>query len=131
MFLKHPKCIVLSDVRNLCLQVDKITFLYKVKEGAAGASFGLNVARLAGLPPAVTARASAIASCLTRDGRFQPPPGAQGGSGDAGVGGEFASGDEPAIDLFRQCLKGDLTDNELRRLRDDARALPDVAQATL
>lgn len=33
----------------------------QVKDGAAGASFGLNVAIMAGLPPAVIARASAIA----------------------------------------------------------------------
>ena len=100
------------------MQVDKITFLYKVKEGAAGASFGLNVARLAGLPAAVTARASAIASCLTRDGRFQPPPRPQGG--DCGDGGELPESDRRDLGVVRQCLNPQMSDDQLKRLRAEA-----------
>jgi DNA mismatch repair protein MutS len=51
--------------------VDKITFLYKVKRGAAGTSFGLNVAMMAGLPHPLIARASSIADALARSGRVE------------------------------------------------------------
>ena len=36
---------------------DEVTFLYKMAEGPAGHSYGINVARLAGLPDAVLNRA--------------------------------------------------------------------------
>lgn len=39
---------------------DKVTFMYKVKDGAAGHSYGVNVARLAGLPDAVIERAKEV-----------------------------------------------------------------------
>lgn len=41
-------------------QVDEVTFLYKVKEGAMGKSYGVNVAVLAGLPLDVVNRARQI-----------------------------------------------------------------------
>lgn len=48
-------------VRNVHVVVkeekDQVTFLYKVKEGRADRSYGINVARLAGLPEAVLDRA--------------------------------------------------------------------------
>ena len=48
-------------VRNVHVVVkedkEKVTFLYKVKEGRADRSYGINVAKLAGLPEAVTDRA--------------------------------------------------------------------------
>ena len=48
-------------VRNVHVVVrednDEVTFLYKVKSGPAGHSYGINVARLAGLPDSVLARA--------------------------------------------------------------------------
>lgn len=43
------------------MQVQKVIFLYKAVKGAAGASFGLNVAMMAGLPHTVVAKASGIA----------------------------------------------------------------------
>lgn len=45
---------------------EKITFLYKVRGGAAGASFGLNVAMMAGLPSTVVSRAATVARTLER-----------------------------------------------------------------
>lgn len=51
-------------VRNVHVVVkeenDKVTFLYRIKDGAAGASYGINVARLAGLPDSVLKRAEGI-----------------------------------------------------------------------
>ena len=39
---------------------EKVIFLYKIKEGPAGRSFGINVARLAGLPTSVLDRAASL-----------------------------------------------------------------------
>ena len=39
---------------------DKVTFLYTIKEGPAGHSYGINVARLAGLPESVLERAKGL-----------------------------------------------------------------------
>jgi DNA mismatch repair ATPase MutS len=41
--------------------VQRVIFLYKAVKGSAGASFGLNVAMMAGLPHAVVSKASVIA----------------------------------------------------------------------
>jgi DNA mismatch repair protein MutS len=60
---------------------DDVVFLRKIVEGAADRSFGIHVARLAGLPEAVTKRAKQILGDL-ESGRFQAdgsgPKGAQG-----------------------------------------------------
>jgi len=51
-------------VRNVHVVVkeddEKVTFLYKVKDGRADRSYGVNVARLAGLPDAVIERAKGL-----------------------------------------------------------------------
>jgi DNA mismatch repair protein MutS len=53
----------LPPVSNACLQVrdegGAVTFLYKVLPGASGQSYGIHVARLAGLPEEVIAKAVA------------------------------------------------------------------------
>ncbi len=48
-------------------QVDEVTFLYKVKEGAMGKSYGVNVAVLAGLPLDVVNRARQILLDLEKE----------------------------------------------------------------
>jgi len=54
----------IGTVRNVHVAVkeenDKVTFLYKIKEGPAGHSYGINVARLAGLPDSVLERAKGL-----------------------------------------------------------------------
>ncbi len=54
----------IGGVRNVHVVVkeddDKVTFLYKIKDGPAGRSFGINVARLAGLPESVLTRAASL-----------------------------------------------------------------------
>ena len=66
MFSTHyHELTVISDnlpnVKNMHVVVkennDEVTFLYKMAEGPAGHSYGINVARLAGLPDAVLNRA--------------------------------------------------------------------------
>ena len=48
---------------------DDVVFLYEVGPGAADRSYGIHVARLAGLPEAVVARAEAVLGMLERDGQ--------------------------------------------------------------
>ena len=47
-----------------------VVFLYQLKSGPAGGSYGLNVARMAGLPEEVIARAEAVAAECQRLGMF-------------------------------------------------------------
>jgi DNA mismatch repair protein MutS len=60
-------------VRNYQMDVretaDQVAFTYRVVPGAADRSYGVHVARLAGLPPAVIARAAQVLEALERDGR--------------------------------------------------------------
>ncbi len=48
---------------------DRIVFLYDVGPGSADRSYGIHVARLAGLPPAVIARAEQVLAALEQDSR--------------------------------------------------------------
>ena len=54
----------IGTVRNVHVVVrekdDSVTFMYKIKNGAADRSYGINVARLAGLPEAVIERAKGL-----------------------------------------------------------------------
>jgi DNA mismatch repair protein MutS len=62
----------LSRVRNLTMAVrewrDQVVFLHRVIPGAADRSYGIHVARLAGLPAAVVARAEELLRNLEADG---------------------------------------------------------------
>jgi DNA mismatch repair protein MutS len=52
---------------------DEIVFLYRVIQGAADRSYGIHVAKLAGLPAPVLARAGEVLSALEKaDGRPKP-----------------------------------------------------------
>lgn len=46
-----------------------LKFLYKLKEGAANKSYGIHVAKLAGLPKSITERAKSILESLEKEGR--------------------------------------------------------------
>jgi DNA mismatch repair protein MutS len=64
----------LPDVANVTMDVrewhDEIVFLHKVKPGAADRSYGIQVAKLAGLPGAVLGRAREVLTLLEKsDGR--------------------------------------------------------------
>ena len=69
-----PVADALPGVANARLEVretrDEVSFLYKVVPGAAQKSYGLYVARLAGLPPDVVERAKA----LLAEFEAEPPP---------------------------------------------------------
>jgi DNA mismatch repair protein MutS len=58
----------LANIANVTMDVrewrDEIVFLHKVKSGAADRSYGIQVAKLAGLPKAVTKRAAEVLATL-------------------------------------------------------------------
>jgi DNA mismatch repair protein MutS len=60
----------LAEIANATIDVkewqDEIVFLHKVKAGAADRSYGIQVAKLAGLPGAVITRASAVLRLLEK-----------------------------------------------------------------
>jgi DNA mismatch repair protein MutS len=60
----------LAQVANVTMDVrewrEDIVFLHKVKPGAADRSYGIQVARLAGLPKSVTARATEVLALLEK-----------------------------------------------------------------
>ncbi|HET7341575.1 MAG TPA: DNA mismatch repair protein MutS, partial [Methylomirabilota bacterium] len=88
----------LGGVRNFHVAVrewnDEIVFLHKVQPGGTDRSYGVQVARLAGLPPAVIARAKALL------GRFEEQGQATTDASDARQLGLFA----PAADPLAQEL---------------------------
>jgi DNA mismatch repair protein MutS len=62
----------LPEVASVTMEVrewkDEIVFLHKVRPGAADRSYGIQVARLAGLPGAVTKRAAEVLRLLEKAG---------------------------------------------------------------
>jgi DNA mismatch repair protein MutS len=65
----------LGGVRNFHVAVrewnDEIVFLHKVQAGGTDRSYGIQVARLAGLPPAVVARSKALLAELEEAGQLR------------------------------------------------------------
>jgi DNA mismatch repair protein MutS len=68
----------LPGVVNARLEVleegSRVTFLHRVVPGAAGRSYGIHVARLAGMPRAVTDRAALLLGALEARSASAPPP---------------------------------------------------------
>jgi DNA mismatch repair protein MutS len=68
----------MPQVRNLSLAVreegDQIVFLHKILPGAADKSYGVHVARLAGLPQEVIDKANLMLKELERSGKSKPTP---------------------------------------------------------
>ena len=66
----------LAEVANVTMDVrewnDEIVFLHKVKPGAADRSYGIQVAKLAGLPKPVTKRAAEVLELLEKADRKAP-----------------------------------------------------------
>src|SRR5262249_42504216 len=67
-----------AAVFNVAVAEDdgEVVFLRKVVPGAADRSYGIQVARLAGLPPRVIQRADSIRQTLEADGPASAPDGA-------------------------------------------------------
>ena len=72
----------LPGIANVTMDVaewhDEIVFLHKVKSGAADRSYGIQVAKLAGLPDAVILRAREVLDVLEKGDRKPKQKGAGG-----------------------------------------------------
>jgi DNA mismatch repair protein MutS len=101
-------------VRNLTMAVrewnDTIVFLRQVLEGAADRSYGIQVARLAGLPRPVIDRAQEVLANLerdelTRDGRPKLARRLEGAGEPVAAApaqlGLFAAGEDPVVEALR------------------------------
>jgi DNA mismatch repair protein MutS len=68
----------LARVRNARVEVieegDSVTFLHRIVEGGADRSYGIHVARLAGIPAPVVVRARELLATLERDRPLGPRP---------------------------------------------------------
>ncbi len=82
LFATHYHELVSLDedregVQNLHVAVsewkDQIVFLHTLRAGGASKSYGIQCARLAGMPPVVVARASALLAELEKRPRYGPP----------------------------------------------------------
>jgi DNA mismatch repair protein MutS len=86
----------LGGVRNFHVAVrewnDEIVFLHKVQPGGTDRSYGIQVARLAGLPPGVIARAKALLA------RFEEQGQSTTDAGDAVQLGLFTAAGDPLAD---------------------------------
>ena len=86
-------------IRNYCIAVrekgKQVAFLRRIVAGAADKSYGIHVARLAGLPPKVTERAEEILHTLERreaQRAAAPETGAPAPQPATGIGSLFADG---------------------------------------
>jgi len=111
----------LAGVENATVAVkewhDDVVFLHEVRAGAADRSYGVQVARLAGLPPAVIARARTVLEALEQGER-------EGGRRPAALIDELplfaaaaapvqaAAADPPAIERLRALSPDDLSPRE-------------------
>ncbi len=85
--------LTMDRVKNYTVAIkewnDQIIFLRRVVEGGADKSYGIQVARLAGLPPAVIQRAREVLANLEKaefNDLGEPVAASKGGAGDAGSG---------------------------------------------
>ncbi len=99
----------LVGVRNLNVAVkewdDNVVFLHRIVQGGADRSYGIHVARLAGVPREVNERAKDILAQLEVDhlnrygeSKITPPPRRQGAPVQLTL---FEWGDHPVIDKVR------------------------------
>ncbi len=106
----------LTAVKNYCVSVqekgDEIIFLHKVVPGKADKSYGINVAKLAGLPEKVIDRAQEILSRMESDNNQDPTislvPGQE-------MSGQLSLVKEPGIDNSRSQKENKII-QELKKL---------------
>ncbi len=110
---------VLPRVRNFNVSVreagDEIIFLRRLEAGGADRSYGIHVARLAGLPPAVIERAWRLLAELeerTAAGASAPAPGAPAAAELSQAGGQlslFIQEVHPVMERLRKIDPDDMT----------------------
>ena len=103
-----------SRVRNLNIAIkewnDEIIFLRKVQEGAADKSYGIQVARLAGLPPEVIQRAKEILNTLENNSIDL--------QGKPILAGQAADSSAIQLDLFKEDVQRELIDT-IKKLKPE------------
>lgn len=109
-----------SRIKNCHMAIHEkdgvITFLHRLMEGSAKQSYGIHVARLAGLPLSVTSRATKILSEIEGSLSTLPKPGAAPKSSPAEAA---SSGGSVQLSLLAQLPLGPvLNDNEARVLQE-------------
>jgi len=113
----------LDTARNLNVAVreweDKVVFLYRVVDGAADHSYGIQVARLAGLPQRVIDRAHRILESLEREGEHLREAARSGRTGPRAVQTLLFGDPQPSN-----------VETELEKIEPDALS-PKQAQDTL
>jgi len=126
----------LADLGNLTMRVKEwegdVVFLHEVTQGAADRSYGLAVAKLAGLPPAVLERAREVLTALETGEMGNRGPGAeQLVAGlplfSAALPVDTVSAPSPVVGALKDIDPDDLTPREaqdalyrLKRLADEA-----------
>ncbi len=125
----------LDGVRNMSVSVkewdEKVVFLHKLIEGAADKSYGIHVARLAGVPKEVNERAKEVLAQLEDehlDGEGKPKIAAR--AKNKGVGELqltlFGAAEHPLLDEIRGCDLNNLTPIEaLTVIQDWQKSLAD------
>ncbi len=123
----------LDGVRNLSVSVkeweDKVVFLHKLVQGAADKSYGIHVARLAGVPREVNERAKEVLAQLENehlDGAGKPKIAARAKQKPLGELQLtlFGAAEHPLLDEIRQCDLNNLTPIEgLMKIRTWKQAL--------
>jgi DNA mismatch repair protein MutS len=117
-------------IRNMNVQVQEVggqvVFLRKLVEGGSNHSFGIHVARLAGLPPRIIDRATEVLRVLERRseggeaspgtavaaaGPSSPHPAGTGGTGSPGMQLSFFQLDDPVLLQIRDQVLGLDIDN--------------------
>jgi DNA mismatch repair protein MutS len=110
-----------------------VTFDHNVREGAAEASYGVEVARTAGVPERVVDRAAELLAAETGDAGAtgETPSEREAADGDAGATGEtragadaaaapdLADGERAAVEQLRSLTVADTTPMEALRLLDE------------
>ena len=120
-----------DKIKNFCVAVKergtKVAFLRRITKGAADKSYGIHVARLAGLPKAVTERAEAILSELeaghgeSGSGAGQKQPTAKAAQ-EPGMTSLFASGlSDSLLALDVMTMTPLEAMNELYKLQEQAK----------
>lgn len=116
-----------DGVRNLSVAVkkhgDTIRFLRKIVDGAADDSYGIEVAKLAGLPNRVTARAKTLLTELEAQSRAEKEAHRAAQQQETMQMSFAADSDAQVISQLRKTNIAELTDAECRELLSDLSAM--------
>lgn len=116
-----------DKIRNFCVAVKErgrdVTFLRRIVAGSADKSYGIHVARLAGLPKSVTKRAEQILDSLENDAVPQVKPNKPIATEDTTLGSLFGSAiNNELLELDIMTMTPIEALNELYKLQNEAKS---------